>query len=67
MSNEREHIFTIEKTNDMKKYQAPETKMLRFVTRPVMLDVSVKLDDPVNDPDDENGGLVNQRSVWDEE
>ena len=51
----------------MKKYQAPETKMLRFVTRPVMLDVSVKLDDPVNDPDDENGGLVNQRSVWDEE
>ena len=51
----------------MKIYNKPTTKMLRFVAHPVMLEVSVNASAPIEDPDDENGGLANHHSVWDEE
>ena len=51
----------------MKTYSTPTTKMLHFMTRPVMLEISVKFNEPIENPDDENAGLVNHYSVWDEE
>ena len=51
----------------MKTYSTPTTKTLRFSPRPIMIVVSVKYNDPIENPDDENGGLVNHYSVWDEE
>lgn len=51
----------------MKTYNTPTTKMLYISPRPIMLEVSVNYFDPIENPDDENAGLANHHSLWDEE
>ena len=50
----------------MRTYNTPTSKKHRITVQYVMPQVSVKCFDPIEDPDDDNGGLTNHFNVWDE-
>lgn len=60
----------------MKKYQEPKVKIILLATSNIMqgiIEVSaengpnVDPDNPIDDPNDPNGGLANFNNIWDSE